>query len=144
MLGKGYVILLWHSLSLPYNYFLLLCSSHCVDIVDTCETFLNTSVPNDILHVPGSGRAESVNFTTANGGGILIYLSNHINYVRRHILESPNIESIWIEVKIRNSKSFLLCSVYRHPSSTSKWYDSFSTQIDKSHAITDEIYIMGT
>ena len=127
---------------------MLLCSSHCVDILGTCETFLNTSVPNDTLHVPGytferKDRAESVNFTTTNGGGILIYLNNHINYVRRHDLESPNIESIWIEVKIRNSKSFLLCSVYRPPSSTSEWYDSFSTQIDKSHAITDEIYIMG-
>ena len=25
VLGMGYVILLWHSLSLPYNYFLFIC-----------------------------------------------------------------------------------------------------------------------
>ena len=130
------------------NIKMMLCSSHSVDILGTCETFLNSSVPDDILHVPGyiferKDRAESGNSTSTNGGGILIYLSNHINYVRRHDLECSNIESIWVEIKIRNSKSFLLCSVYRPPSSPTEWYDYFSTQIDKSHAITEEIYIMG-
>ena len=102
-----------------------------------------TVMSNRTLHFERKDRAESGNSTSTNGGGILIYLSNHINYVRRHDLECSNIESIWIEIKIRNSKPFLLCSVYRPPSSPAEWYDYFSTQIDKSHAITEEIYIMG-
>ena len=29
------------------------------------------------------------------GGGVLIYIDNHVNYKRRHELETPNIESVW-------------------------------------------------
>ena len=43
---------------------------------------------------------------TRNGGEILVYLSNLLKYNRRHDLESPNIETIWVEIKQRN-KEFL-------------------------------------
>ena len=59
-------------------------------------------------------------------------ISNRVNYIRRHDLESPDIDSIWIEIKIKNSKSFLVCSVYRPPSSALEWYDGFATLIEKS------------
>ena len=126
----------------------MLSSSQHIDILGTCEIFLNISIPDDILNMPDyvferKDRAESANDTSTSGGGILVYISNHINYVRRHDLESSNIESIWLEIKIINSKSFLLCSVYRPPTSKSEWYDSFSTQIEKSLEVSDEIYIMG-
>ena len=33
---------------------------------------------------------------TRNGGGILVYVSNLLEYNRRHALESPNIETILV------------------------------------------------
>ena len=63
--------------------------------------------------------------------------------MRRNDIESPGIESIWVEIKLKNSKSFLICSLYRPPSSNTDWYDKFSGQIEKSLSICDEIYIMG-
>ena len=44
---------------------------------------------------------------------------------------------------MRHSNSFLVCSVYRPPSSTTEWTDLFSRQIEKSLTFTDEIYLMG-
>ena len=33
VLGVGYVILLWHFLSLPYNYLFCLCNYYCLNVV---------------------------------------------------------------------------------------------------------------
>ena len=75
-----------------------------------------------------------------NGEGILIYLREGLDYVRRNDIETSDVESIWIEVKMRHS--FFVCSVYRPPSSTTEWTDLFSRQIEKSLTFTDEIYLM--
>ena len=41
VLGMGYVILLWHSLSLPYNHFTLIISKFCFRF--ECWVFLSVS-----------------------------------------------------------------------------------------------------
>ena len=116
---------------------ILLNSTKHIDIFGLCETFLSESVDNDILNLDGytferKDRHE-INTASANkGGGVLIYLSNNLNYIRRKDIESPDIESIWVEIMLRNSKSFLVCSVYKPPSSAVERYEMFSKQIEKS------------
>ena len=48
-----------------------------------------------------------------------------------------------VEIRLCNSKPFLLYSAYRPPSSNAIWCEHFSKQIEKSSNITDEIYILG-
>ena len=86
---------------------------------------------------------EKTEIETTNGGGIVIYIGNHINYVRRTDLETQGIESIWIEIRIKNSKSFLVCSVYRPPSSKADWLENISKQIESATSKSSEIYLMG-
>ena len=88
-------------------------------------------------------RDSCTDIQTDKGGGIVIYIRDKLEYTRRHDLESPDIQSIWIEVKIKNAKSFLICSVYRPPSSTADWPDIFSRQIEMSLSSNNEIYLMG-
>ena len=113
-----------------------------------CETFLNQTVEDKILKITGYQfeRKDRENCTTSDkthGGGIIIYIAEHINYIRRYDLESADIESVWLEVCVPNSKSFLICSVYRPPSAKAEWIESFSKQIDNSSSKCAEIYIMG-
>ena len=44
-----------------------------------------------------------------NVAGILVYLSNFLKY---NNLESPNIETIWVEIKLKDI-NLLLCCLYR-------------------------------
>ena len=44
---------------------------------------------------------------------------------------------------MKNSKSFLVCSVYRPPSAKAEWIENFSKQTDKWLTAFDENYIMG-
>ena len=63
--------------------------------------------------------------------------------MRRSDLETSDIESIWIEIMVNNSKPILCCSVYRPPSANSKRPDRFNEQIEKAMATNCELYIMG-
>ena len=46
------------------------------------------------------------------GGGIIVYVKDGIKYERRLDLECENIECIWLEIFPKNSKSFLIGSMY--------------------------------
>ena len=127
---------------------LLLNSSKSIDVFGVCETFLNTTVDNISIHIDGykierKDRYDNNPNASGKGGGVLFYVADHINYARRNNLESPDIESIWLEIKLKNNKPFLVCSFYRPPSANTEWCENFSRQIENSLTISDEVYIMG-
>ena len=81
----------------------LLNSNNKVDVFGICETFLNQTVEDKILKIAGHQfeRKDRENCTTSDkthGGGIIIYIAEHINYIWRYDLESADIESVWLEV----------------------------------------------
>ena len=127
---------------------LLLRSSNSVDILGISETFLNKYVDDQTVGIEGytferKDRDQCDEIATNNGGGIIMYIANHVTYTRRTDFESQYIESIWIEVQLKNSRPFLICSVYRLPSATNDWLDKFSLQIEKAMSVYNEVYIMG-
>ena len=52
------------------------------------------------------------------GGGVLVYARNYVEVVRRPDLESPTMESLWIEVCTPKSHSFLVGVLYRPPTAS--------------------------
>ena len=119
-----------------------------VDILDLCETFLNRNVDDGTINTDGykierKDRDSLSSIQNNTGGGIVIYIANHINYVRRYELETENVESVWPEIKIKNSKSFLICSVYMPPSAKTEWFNHFAEQLEKLENKLNEFYVMG-
>ena len=126
---------------------IILSPEKTINVFGICETFLTPAIDNISINIQGykierKNRYESVKFQVKTEG-FLIYVADHIEYERRLDLEPSEVESIWIEIKIKNSKPFLVCSVYRPPSANAEWCEKFAEQIEKSLSITDEIYIMG-
>ena len=85
-----------------------------IDIFGVCETFLNKTINDEIINVNGftherKDRESCTDISSNSGGGILIYLREGLDYTRRKDLEFSDIESIWIEVKMKQSNSFLVC-----------------------------------
>ena len=107
-----------------------------------CETFLTETTENDALSISGYDIERKDRCETNNGGGILIYLNSHLNYIRRKDIECNEIESVWVEIRLCN-KPFLLCSVYKPPSSNATWCEHFSKQIEKASTFASGIYILG-
>ena len=73
----------------------------------------------------------------------MVYITEHVNYVRRKDIESIENESVWLEIIVQNSKPFLLCSFYRPPLPNADWFEYFLKEIDHAQTISDEIYITG-
>ena len=84
-----------------------------VDILGVGETFLNKSVGDKILHIDGytferKDRDACTEIDTNNGGCVLIYIRGNINYTRRIDLETSDIESIRLEIKVKKLQVFFI------------------------------------
>ena len=82
----------------------LLPESKQVDVLRVCEILLNKSVDDKILHIDGytferKDRDACTAIDTKNGGGVVVYIRDNINYTRRIDLETSDVESIWLEIK---------------------------------------------
>ena len=122
---------------------LLLKGYQTLDILGICETFLNDQVSDNILQIDGY-TFERKDRDAKSGGGIILYLSNSINYKRRPDLEvGNNIESIWTEINYQNSKPILVCTAYRPPSTSRSWINEFAREIDRASSCDNELFILG-
>ena len=61
---------------------ILLSQKRSVDILGVCETFLNSDVPDELITADGF-NVERKDREGKSGGGILVYISQLLNYKRR-------------------------------------------------------------
>ena len=118
---------------------------HSPDIFGMCETFLTDSVPDDQLAVTGFDLIRKDRSDTQNkaGGGVVLYYRNSLNCNRRREIEISNIETLWVELALPNSKPFLTCTLYRPPTSKSEWIDLFEEELSIAQTTGLEIIVMG-
>lgn len=83
---------------------------HC-HILGFSETFLTDAmISNDQIHLPGYVLHRK-DRTGKLGGGLAVYVTDRLLAVRREDLEAENVETIWLEIKPKGSKPFLLCNL---------------------------------
>jgi len=112
-----------------------------LDILGFCETFLNDHFEDNEFHLQNFQMFRKDR--NSHGGGILVYVKSGIPCWRRKDLESDNMETLWIEIKLKNQKSFLLCYVYRPPSSNADWNTIFEVSLEKTFLESKEIILLG-
>ena len=77
------------------------------------------------------------------GGGIIVYVRNGVKVERRLNLERNEIECVWLEVFPKNSKSFLVGNLYRHPNEGVQWNEHFEDFMETVLGKQKEIYLLG-
>lgn len=115
------------------------------DILGMCETFLRKNNPDSQISVCDFDffRKDRTDTQDKTGGGLILYFKKSLNIKRRVDLEISNIETLWVEVAMPNSKSFLLCTVYRPPSAHTEWIDLFEEELSLAQATGSELILMG-
>lgn len=115
------------------------------DILGICETFLDQTVSDDQLKLNGFDffRKDRNETQNKSGGGIILYFRNTLNCKRRAEFEISKIETIWSEITFPKSKPFLICTLYRPPSSASEWIDLFEDELSVAQSTGLEMIIMG-
>ncbi|MEW8547185.1 MAG: endonuclease/exonuclease/phosphatase family protein, partial [Candidatus Thiodiazotropha sp.] len=124
---------------------ILMASQGCPDVIGLCETFLSNNIPDNQLAIDGFDFIRKDRSDTQNkaGGGIILYFRNSLNCKRRRELEISEIETLWTEIALPNSKPFLICSAYRPPSASSAWIDLFEEELSVAQTTGLEMILMG-
>ena len=65
------------------------------------ESKLDQTIPDNIILIDGFHEPLRKD-RTRQGGGTLIYISEHLAYIRQHDLEEPHYEHIWADIKVNN------------------------------------------
>ena len=101
------------------------------NIFGITESRLNSRISDQDINIPISRKDSLVIGQT----GIAVYIHNSIADIthRRQDLESDLVECIWLELKpSTNDPKFFL---YRNPSASYEWFDSFVQMVDNSHTL---------
>ncbi|VDI13872.1 Hypothetical predicted protein [Mytilus galloprovincialis] len=114
-------------------------------IMGICETFLTSNTEDSFISIKGFEleRKDRCETSEKKGGGVVAYVSSSLKYKRRTDLEISSLESIWLQIHFKNSKSLLICFIYRPPDMPQSWIDEFEKEIEKANELELEMIIMG-
>ena len=131
---------LWHNMAFLENIFSL---HQNIDIFSLSEIHA-ADEPGDLYNIDGYIYVNKPR-RSGRGGGVGIYISDKINWIRRHDLEKPEIECIWIEIIQKKSKILLLCAIYRPPDTSKYHHKNFDKTFNDMLLLTNELeaIIMG-
>ena len=114
------------SLCIPdkFNEISALVSLHKFIVLGVSETWLNANISNDQLIISGYNIPLRTDRVGYRGGGVAMYIANHLPYARKCEYEHAGIELLWVEITLNKSK--VLCGVcYRPPNSNISQTDEF-------------------
>ena len=144
--GRGLVIALLNinSLLAHIDELRIFMSGSKIDILAINETKLDSDINDNEIELSGFEIVRNDRSTNGrSGGGVCIYLRNNLNYQIRSDLYDDQLECLTVEITQPRSKSFLVSTWYRPPSSPANTFHAFENLIDKIDAEAKELYLLG-
>ena len=92
------------------------------------ETWLNPAVTNDDISLLSYHLPKLKDRVADSHGGVVIYIKDHIHYVRRRDLEPIGVECVWVELRLKH-KHILFGLFYRPPNSDALYFSSIEDSI---------------
>ena len=101
-------------------------TDRAIDIFAITETHLSRDIKDGELNL------DNYTFVwkdreTGIGGGVGCFIREDIKWQRRIDLESAGLETLWLEIFVKNSKSLLICILYRPPNSSKHLHKDFES-----------------
>lgn len=144
---NGFSILHCNMRSLSKNVSLLqdilLTTKETPDIIAISETKLNENSRHNIT-LPGYVFLHTNSQTSA--GGVGLYISNELQFIRRRDLElsTDGIESCWVELIRKRQKNILIGCVYRHPSNDrDTFFENLKNKLENLNDKGHEVIVVG-
>ena len=90
-------------------------SVNSLDVLTLSETWLDSTILNSEIHLPGYSCARRDRHSLKSGGGTIIYLRDGLQFRVRGDLNTADNECTWVEIIRKNCKPLLICCIYRPP-----------------------------
>ena len=121
-----------------------------VDALLLSETFLHSGISDAELAIEGytmSRLDRAPNVGKKGGGGLVAYTTTgcDFEYVNEWETSEPNIEAMWLKLKLKDTRDTYICNMYRAPDGT---VDDFLTGLETKLDLIDgriqpDIIVMG-
>ena len=123
----------------------LIVTSSNIDIFCASESFLDDSITDSEINIPGYVIERYDR--NREGGGVMMYIKDGIKYKPRPDMGKAaiNIENVWIEIETtkRSKKPYLICCIYRPPSAKVSYYNSILDIVERAMSEDKEVVILG-
>ena len=115
------------------------------DVLTISESWLNDSVSNSEIHIPGYSCVRKDRSNNKSGGWVIIYVPDGLPYkIRDDLNDKDEIEYLWIEVTRSKCKPVLICCVYRAPDTDlTKFISSFNDTSSKISFMNSDVVVLG-
>ena len=100
-----------------------ICSLLNLDILIITESNLDNTIPTNMITLPGYHEPLQRD-RNRHGGGVLIYIAEHLIFNQKENLQSKNYEHIWVDIKIKNA-IFAINALYRPPNESVESHNVF-------------------
>ncbi len=100
------------------------------DIIAISETWLKDNVPDTELDLNGY-QLPFCRHRGSRGGGVMVYVKDEIVAIERPDLNLPNVEMLWLEIKVQKKK-IMFGTFYRAPGMTALEVDDYILLIDQT------------
>ena len=76
-----------------------------IDVLIITESKLDSNIPNNLITIPGYHEPIRHDRVTngRNGGGVLMYIAEHLVFQHKIEFQSKFYEHIWVDVKLKNT-----------------------------------------
>ena len=105
------------------------------DIFTISETWLDPSVCDSDLNIPGYILTRQDRGPQKKGGGLIVYAKNKFKVSVLDTWSSVseyNFQQLWLKVQCRKFRSFLLCTVYRPPDAPISFLEDLTNTVVES------------
>lgn len=113
-----------------------------IDVFLVSETKLNPTFPDGQFFINGFSRPYRLD-RSDRGGGVILFIREHIPSKIIELEFDPQIEGIAIEINLKKRKWLLLCSYNPHKNMIDAHLLSISRQLDKLYNKYENVILMG-
>ena len=116
------------------------------DILCVSESWLDSSISDIELDIPGY-NIYRLDRTNKPGGGVCTFVKQNLKVeCLQHLssIASSGLHQLWLKIQAGNYRSFLICTVYRPPSSTLDCFNNeLCNALTSAMPMNKPIYILG-
>ena len=103
-----------------------ICKILKIDVLILSESKLDQTIPNQLITIPGYHEPlrHDRNINGRHGGGVIMYIAQHLVFQHRSELQSDKFEHLWADVRV-NGKIFAINGIYRPPNESALDHQNF-------------------
>ena len=105
--------------------------SYNFEIFSLSETSISEDFHNAFFDVRGYSFIRR-DRKSGQSGGVGLYIRDGIDFPRRPVLENDKTESLWVEIRLKNTKPFIFGTIYKSQDSSKHFSKNFNIFLSKT------------